>query len=309
VVQGIKRGQTTIDPEPSTVTERDDIFILVAQFQDHEAARDILGPEVLDRELIDYTIDSCDVVITNDEATGMPIGELGLTKQHGCFPIEIIRSQIHLPPDPHTTLAKGDTLRISGERRRLAILASNFGHVERNIQETDLLTFAFGIAAGILAGTIMVKLGGINIGVGSAGGLLLTGILIGYLRSIHPTFGRVPPAARYIFMELGLMFFMVSIGLRAGGGIVEALLSVGPTVLICGMIVTITPVVVGYVFGTYVLKLNPVMLLGAITGAMTSTPSLNIVTQAARSSLPRLGYAGTCAWRITNPPCTAGRAP
>jgi putative transport protein len=51
--------------------------------------------------------------------------------------------------------------------------------------------------------------------------------------------------------------------------------------------------VVGYLFGTYVLKLNPVLLLGAITRSMTSTPSLNIVTQAARSSLPRLGYAGT----------------
>lgn len=46
-------------------------------------------------------------------------------------------------------------------------------------------------------------------------------------------------------------------------------------------------------FGSYVLKLNPAILLGALTGAMTSTPALGIVTQAARSSVPALGYAGT----------------
>ncbi len=113
-VQGIKRGDTLIEPEPGTVTERDDIFILVAKVQDHEKAREILGPEVLNQELIDYTIDSWDIVITNDEVTGIPIGELGLTRQYGCFPTEIIRSQIHLPPEFQTTLAKGDTLRISG---------------------------------------------------------------------------------------------------------------------------------------------------------------------------------------------------
>jgi len=39
--------------------------------------------------------------------------------------------------------------------------------------------------------------------------------------------------------------------------------------------------------------MNPALLLGSITGAMTSTPALNVVTEAARSSVPALGYAGT----------------
>jgi putative transport protein len=60
-----------------------------------------------------------------------------------------------------------------------------------------------------------------------------------------------------------------------------------------GIAVTMTPVLVGYVFGRGVLKLNPALLLGSIAGAMTSTPSLNVVRQAARSPLPALGYAGT----------------
>ncbi len=145
----------------------------------------------------------------------------------------------------------------------------------------------------MLLGLVLVKIGGVSIGLGSAGGLLLAGILIGFLRSMHPTFGRLPAPARYLLMELGLVLFMASVGLNAGGGIVDALTSVGPTLILCGMVVTLTPVTVGYAFGRYVLDLNPALLLGSLTGAMTSTPSLNIVTRAARSGVPALGYAGT----------------
>ena len=169
------------------------------------------------------------------------------------------------------------------------------GSEERRVQETDLVTFAGGIVAGLLLAQIDLQVGAINIGLGSAGGLLLAGIMVGFLRSQHPTFGRVPPAARFILMELGLMLFMVGVGLRAGGGIVEAVLSVGPLLFVCGAVVTITPLLVGYGVGRLVLRMNPALLLGARTGAMTSTPALSIVQSAARSPVPALGYAGTYA--------------
>lgn len=89
------------------------------------------------------------------------------------------------------------------------------------------------------------------------------------------------------------MFFMASVGLKAGKGIIDALTAVGPTLILCGILVTLTPVIIGYLFGRHVLKLNPALLLGSITGSMTSTPSLSIVTKAANSSIPALGYAGT----------------
>ncbi len=89
------------------------------------------------------------------------------------------------------------------------------------------------------------------------------------------------------------MLFMTAVGVRAGGGIVEAMRSVGPIILVGGLCVTLTPVAVGYLFGRRILGLNPALLLGSITGAMTSTPSLNIVSRASRSAVPSLGYAGT----------------
>ena len=158
------------------------------------------------------------------------------------------------------------------------------------------MTFAFGIVLGLLIGLISLKIGNITIGIGTAGGLLLSGIVFGYLRASYPTFGRVPPAARYILMELGLMLFMVNVGIDAGGRVVDTLLAVGPTLVLCGVLVLILPVTIGYLFGAYVLKLNPALLLGSLTGAMTSTPALSAVQDAAKSSMPALGYAGTYAF-------------
>jgi putative transport protein len=193
-------------------------------------------------------------------------------------------------------LTKGDRLHVTGEAERIHRLAEWIGHIEEEVEETDLFTFATGVVFGIIAGVLVLKIGNISIGLGSAGGLMLVGILLGFLRSMHPTFGRVPAAARFILMELGLMIFMASVGLKAGGGIIEALLSVGPIIFLCGVVVTLGPVIVGYTFGRFVLKFNPALLLGALTGAMTSTPSLSVVSEAAKSELPALGYAGTYAF-------------
>ena len=97
-------------------------------------------------------------------------------------------------------------------------------------------------------------------------------------------------------MELGLVLFLVGVGLRAGGGIVEALRTAGPIIVTIGVVVTVTPLGIGYLFGRLGLKVNPAVLLGALTGAMTSTPALSIVQEAARSPVPALGYAGTYAF-------------
>ena len=86
---------------------------------------------------------------------------------------------------------------------------------------------------------------------------------------------------------------MAAIGLNSGGGIVEGLSEIGPSILLSAVIVGLVPLAVGYLAGRLLLKLNPALLLGSLTGAMTSTPALGAVTSAAQSSVPAIGYAGT----------------
>ena len=296
-VYRIKRGSELIEPGPDVILENGDKVAVFASPRNHVAARERykLGQEVLDEDLVDAVIDLAEVVVTNDKAINKSLDEIGVLENYGCFLSRITRSQIELPLTGDTRLHKGDVMTISGERSSLDRLIPNLGSEELKVTETDLVTFAAGIVFGLFLGQITVKLGGIDVGIGSAGGLLVSGILVGFLRANRPTFGRMPAAARFIVMELGLMLFMVGVGLNAGGGIASALGTVGLELFLCGIAVTCLPLLCGYGFGRMVLKMNPAVLLGALTGAMTSTPALGIVQQAARSTVPALGYAGTYA--------------
>jgi len=227
-----------------------------------------------------------EIVIVDAEAAGKTLDELDLPNRYGCFATALTRAAIDLPLNPNLPLQRGDRLSVVGEDGNLNRLAKAIGFVEQELETTDLATFAFGMIVGTLLGLVTVAFGSLSVGLGSAGGLLIIGIVIGYLGSVMPTFGRVPAAARYVLMELGLMLFMAAVGLNAGGGVLDALLSVGPLIVLGGIVVTLLPALVAYGVGRYLLKMNPALLLGAITGAMTSTPALNVVTDAARWGTP-----------------------
>ena len=225
-----------------------------------------------------------------------PLQELNIAAKFGVLLTGITRMGVAMPHTTDFELRKGDILAVSGPTDSVDLLGDELGHVERDIAETDMVTFAFGIAFGVVIGMLSVKVGQLSIGLGSAGGLLASGLAIGYLRSIHPTFGRMPDAARWILMEFGLLLFMAGVGLRAGGDIIETFLTAGPMLVLAGIVVTATPIFVGYFFGRKVLKLHPVLLFGGITGSMTSGASLSVVTKAANSSIPSLGYTGAYAF-------------
>jgi putative transport protein len=289
----VRRGNEILDPAPDLELREGDVVSVIASLRLHQLAQEMLGAEVLDAELLNYRIDAHEIVVLSNYAVGKTLRALDLPRSHGCWANGLVRAGIELPVSDDVVLLKGDRLHLVGENTRLRKLADLIGYLEQEVEETDLVTFSFGIAAGVLLGLIVFKAGAVAIGLGTAGGLLVTGILLGYLSSINPTFGRVPAAARYLLKELGLMLLMASIGLNAGGGIVEGLLNVGPAIVVGALLVATLPIGIGYVVGRKLLHLNPALLLGSLTGAMTSTPALGVVTDAARSSVPAIGYAGT----------------
>jgi len=290
----VRRGNELLDADPQLVLEDGDVISLLASLSVHQWARDTLGfQEILDPELLDYRINAHELVVINPRIVGKRLSELEFPKNYGCFATELTRAGVELPLTDEVVLLKGDRLNVIGEEARLRELGENLGYIEKEVEETDLVTFSFGIVIGVLLGLVVFKIAGIAVGLGTAGGLLVAGIGIGYLSSLNPTFGRVPAPARYLLREFGLMLLMASIGLNAGTGIVEAITSVGLAIIFCAVLVAIVPLAIGYVFGRQVLKLNPVLLLGALTGSMTSTPALSIVSDAAKSSVPAIGYAGS----------------
>jgi len=296
LIMKIKRGGQLITPEVDTVLNAGDVVAVMGFIDSLEKALELVGgPLVHGEDLGEFPLETRHVVVTNSQIAGLTLRETGMVQKYHCLVTQLTRSGQELPLSADLRVERGDLLVLSGIKGHLDGVIKLLGHAERPIHETDLLTFAFGIVGGIILGTITIKVGDIPIGIGMAGGLLFMGLVIGYLRSQNPTFGRVPAAARFILMELGILFFLAGVGLRAGQALLGGVKAVGPQVFLSGAIVTIIPVVVGFLFGKYVLKMNPVILMGALAGSLTSTPALGIVNKNARSTIPALGYAGTYA--------------
>lgn len=289
----LKRDNKMLDVTPQFTLEEGDVVAVIASIAAHQEARKQLEHEVLDSELLNYQVVTQEIIITEAKVVGKVLREMNLPGEFGCFATGLTRAAIDLPIDSGLPLQKGDRLEVVGEKDNLVRLAEALGYVEQELEKTDLATFAFGMIGGILLGLVTVAFGDLSFGLGTAGGLLIIGIVIGYLGSMIPTFGRVPAPARYILMELGLMLFMAAVGLNAGAGVWDALTSVGPLIILIGVTVTLLPALIAYIVGRKLLGMNPALLLGSITGAMTSTPALNVVTEAAKSGVPALGYAGT----------------
>jgi putative transport protein len=125
---------------------------------------------------------------------------------------------------------------------------------------------------------------------------LAAGIATGWLNSSRPTVGKFPEAARWILMEFGLLLFICGVGLQAGGQIVETFTQSGMALIVAAVFVVTLPIIAGYTFGRMVLGIEPVLLMGALTGAMTSAPAFGLVSSEAKSAVPALGYTGTYAF-------------
>ncbi|MBK6896731.1 MAG: hypothetical protein IPH06_09085 [Alphaproteobacteria bacterium] len=293
-VLGIRRAGKIIEVErDTTMIEQGDIVSVIASVAQHSIAKEKNIPEVFDKELLNFRIRTKEITITASEIVGKTLDELMLPARHGCYIIGLLRSGVDLPVDNGIILQKGDKLEVIGEENLILEVSQKLGSIESDVEKTDLLTLCIGVALGLLLGTMVLKFGEVSVSLGSAGGLLIVGILISFIRSLYPMFGAFPRAARNIMMDFGIVLFMSSIGLNGGSKVLEALTTVGPLLMLCGAAVTVIPVVVAFLIGRYLMKMNAALLMGSITGAMTSTASLNVVMDMAKSQVPALGYAGS----------------
>jgi putative transport protein len=295
-IERIRRNGILANPDGDAILQEGDEIALVG-YPDSHARLDASfrnGKEVFDRDLLDLRIVEEEIVVKNDAIIGKRLSDLNLS-EFGCFLNRVVRAQVEMPMDHNIMLAKGDVLQVSGEKKRVLDLAERIGFISIHSQLSDLFAFCSFFIFGLIFGLTTMTFGQMTVGLGNASGLLVSGILLGYLRANHPTFGYVPQAAINMVKELGLMTFMVGVGLSAGGSLLAYFAEIGATILLGALTISILPVMLAYFIGAYVLKMNRALLLGAIIGARTCAPAMDIINQHARSTIPALGYAGTYA--------------
>ncbi|HDY66143.1 MAG TPA: aspartate-alanine antiporter [Phycisphaerae bacterium] len=295
-IDKLKRGDKVMDPEPGMAIESGDIITMVGRRSEFLKAGELIGPEVDDKDAEDIIGEILDICVTNKAAAGKTLGDISKEQGHGCFLRKITRQGHELPVTQSTIVHKCDVLQVAGAQQDVEKFVKYLGYPERPTALTDLVMVGIGCVVGTFVGLIMVPVAGIPLTLGVGGGVLVAGLVAGWLRAIHPTFGQIPAGAQWIFTDLGLNLFIACVGLTAGPKAVHALQTTGVALLIAGMILTLVPHILGIFFGKYILKLNPVLLFGALTGAGTVTAALNALKEEADSSLPALGYTAPYAF-------------
>jgi putative transport protein len=298
-IERIRRDDALLDCTPATALRSGDVVAVSAP---RDVIVNLVGhlepDEVEDRELLDMPAATYDVFVTSEAIAGKTLSDIadsGLSVR-SVFLGSIRRGGVAIPIAPLTTIQRGDMVRLTGPEQAVARVAREIGETVLPSGATDFVTLGLGIVAGAFIGLlIVVPLGALRIPLGTSVGTLLAGLLIGYVHSRRPVFGLIPEGAIELMKSLGLAAFVAMIGLGAGPHFLEALREAGMSLFFGGLIVTSVPLFVGLYFGRYVLKLDPLLLLGGIAGAQTMAAGYAAVQEQSGSSVAVLGYSATVA--------------
>lgn len=289
-VERIRRYRDLLPANPDTVLQTGDVIAVTARRRVLLGEAFVVGVEVEDRELLDFPVTTTDVVVTNASIVDQTLTVLAKQYGRGVTLEKLIRGGEEIPFNPETTIQRGDLLRLVGTTQQVERVGKVLGYIERPSSETDVVFVGLGIFLGGLIGFLSLKVGAVPLSLTASGGSLIMGLVFGWLRSLRPTFGRIPEPALWVFDTLGLAVFIGVVGLGAGPSFITSLRVTGLSLLFVSSVVAVTPHLVAVLFGRHVLHLNPVILLGACAGAGTATAALRAIQDEAGSKLPALGY-------------------
>jgi putative transport protein len=292
----IRQAGAIIEPELTTVIGKDDV-VAVATRQEALVARGAtIGPEVDDKELLDFPVEMLDVVITEKSLAGKTLAELAKGDMaRGVFLRKLVRAGQEMPFTPGTTVDRGDVVTLVGPKRDVDRAAKAIRYADRPTNMSDMVFVGLGIVLGGLVGALTIHLGGIPLSLSTSGGALIAGLVFGWLRSVKRTFGRIPAPALWVLNNVGLTIFIAVVGISAGPSFVAGLKQAGVSLFFAGIVVTSVPLIIGLLMGKYIFKFHPGINLGACAGARTTTAALGMIEEVAKSKVPALGYTVTYA--------------
>ncbi|OTG87116.1 aspartate-alanine antiporter [Acinetobacter sp. ANC 4558] len=299
-VERIRRDGKIIPFDANTVLKVGDIVAVSGKHEIlvHWSNR---ATEVADKEIIDIPVEEVDVIITNKSANKKTLLELSKSPQtKGIFIRRIRRGSmgVDIPVFAQTKLYRGDILTISGSTKNVAAAVAEYGFADRATSVTDMVFVGFGIVIGGLIGAIVIPIHGVPITLSTAGGALISGLFFGWLRSFQPKLGSVPSATLWFMNSVGLNIFIAVVGITAGPTFVKGVQQVGFEMFFWGIFVTGVPMLLAPLIGKYIFKFDPAINLGCCGGARTSTASVAMVAEVAKSNVPMLGY--TVPYAVSN---------
>jgi aspartate-alanine antiporter len=299
-VEAVFRDGKALDLTDATTARAGDSVAVTGTIDSINAAAGFFGREVAAPNGLLLVQENREIILTNRALSGRELSEIhdhvNVDTRHGVFLTAVKRMGQSLPLLGKLELKTGDELHFTGSPTDLNRVQSKIGYKITAAAVTDFVFFGIGMLIGMLIGMIEFKLWGVPISIGSGGGCLLSGLLFGWLRSVHPKFSALPIGASNFLRDFGLAVFVGIVGIGAGPQALIAIRQYGLTLLFLGVAVTLIPQVIGFFFSYYILRIqNPIEALACVAGGRSANPAFAALLSKAGNATPVVSFTVTYA--------------
>lgn len=295
-VERVRSAGGVVEVSPDLKISQGDEIVLSGRREFIIGDEQWVGPEVMDAELLDFPAEQLDVTVATKEVAGLTVDRLrSMECMRGVSIKSITRGGVAMPVLAQFKLQRGDIISIIGLEREVNEAAPRIGYADRKSTKSDLIFVGLGIFIGGLLGALAIHIGGVPISLSTSGGALIAGLVLGWMRSKHPTFGRIPSPAVWLMDNLGLNMFIAVIGITSGPSFVSGLKDVGLMMFLMGVVCTSLPLILAMIIGKKIFKFPAAINLGCCAGSRTTTASLGAIQDALGSTIPAMGYTVTYA--------------
>lgn len=295
-VERIRQNGKVSDPAPDIMISRGDEIVLSGRREFIIGDEKWIGPEINDAELLDFPAEQLSVTVSKKGAAGKTVDQLRMMKEmYGVSIKSITRGGASIPVLAQVKIQAGDIITVTGLKSEVNAAAKAIGYADRRSVKSDLILVGLGIFFGGLLGALTIHFGSVPVSLSTSGGALISGLVCGWLRTQHPTFGRIPQSAVWLMDNLGLNMFIAVIGITSGPSFVSGLKEVGFMLFLMGVVCTTVPLILGMIVGKTIFKFPAAINLGCCAGSRTTTASLGAIQDSIGSTIPAMGYTVTYA--------------
>ncbi|MEG3663797.1 putative transporter [Celeribacter halophilus] len=294
VASRMKKGDDLVVPTRDVILHLGDCLHLVGPAEKLQAMKLILGREI-DAPLTTKgtKLTWSRLVVTKERVLGKTLKELAFLEGHGVTVSRINRAGVELPAQGGSTLGFGDIVTVVGTKADIDAVASQLGNENARLQEVQFPALFFGIALGVLLGSIPLAVPGLpaHLKLGLAGGPLMAAILLGRLGHWGPFTWYMPPAANHALREFGIVLFLAVVGIVAGDRFFETLFEGdGLSWMSYGILITLVPLLVVGTIARVFGKFNYLSLCGVLAGSMTDPPALAFAVAMSKTGAASVAY-------------------
>lgn len=297
VISRLMRDAEIFIPGPDTILQQGDRILIVTSQHEVDSIRIIFGEEV-PLHLSDWIkhedhLISRRLTVSKASINGKTLAGLNLRAKYGVQVTRILRTGLELVARPNSILQMGDIILVVGTESAINDVAKVVGNKPDSLRKPNLVPIFFGIALGVVFGSIPFTFPGIPqpVKLGLAGGPLIVAILLGHFGPKWKITTYTTVSANMMIREIGICFFLAAVGLGAGESFVNSLMSGGYWWILYGLIITVVPVFTIVLVARLVFKVNFYQICGLVSGGTTDPAALAFAQEAYKSDYVSVNYA------------------